>query len=93
MNVLKYANKLVQIVLSHYWRECESLNWTFDPKWFQNRRQMISEKFQRENIVGREKLVLIKCIMSFHVMCNDRTVLILILLVILFITCNPCNCI
>ncbi|XP_045794901.1 F-box/FBD/LRR-repeat protein At1g13570-like [Trifolium pratense] len=59
MNVLKYAHKLEEIVLSPYWRVHDSFNWKFDPIWFQDRRQMISEKLQSENVVGREKLVLI----------------------------------
>jgi hypothetical protein len=59
MNVLRYAHKLERIVLSPYWREHDSLNWNFDPMWFQNRRQRISEKLKHENVVGREKLVLV----------------------------------
>ncbi|XP_045794106.1 putative F-box protein At1g49610 [Trifolium pratense] len=59
MNVLRYAHKLERIVLSPYWRECDSWDWKSDPVWFQNGRQRISEKLLNENVVGREKLVLI----------------------------------
>jgi hypothetical protein len=59
MNVLRCAHKLERIVLSPYWREHDSLDWNSDPVWFQNGRQRISEKLQSENVVGREKLVLI----------------------------------
>ncbi|CAI8615680.1 unnamed protein product [Vicia faba] len=60
MNVIKYANKLERIVLSPYWRDTvESLDWSSDLAWFQNGRQRITEKFQTEELVGREKLVLI----------------------------------
>lgn len=34
MNALKYPHKLEIIVVS--WRECESLNWVFDLKWFES---------------------------------------------------------
>ncbi|KAI5423852.1 hypothetical protein KIW84_030176 [Lathyrus oleraceus] len=61
MNVMKYANKLERIVLTPYWRDDidESLDWNFNPAWFQNGRQRIAEKLQNEEVVGREKLVLI----------------------------------
>jgi hypothetical protein len=59
MNVLKYAPKLKQIVLSPYWREDGSSDWNSNPVWFQSGREKISEKFQGEEIVGREKLVLL----------------------------------
>ncbi|KAI5423854.1 hypothetical protein KIW84_030177, partial [Lathyrus oleraceus] len=61
MNVMKYANKLERIVLSPYWRDDidESLDWNSNPAWFQNGRQRIAEKLQNEEVVGREKLVLI----------------------------------
>ncbi|XP_058742587.1 F-box/FBD/LRR-repeat protein At3g14710-like [Vicia villosa] len=60
MNIMKYANKLERIVLSPYWRDIvESLEWSSNIAWFQNGRQRISEKFQSEEVVGREKLVLI----------------------------------
>ncbi|CAI8615671.1 unnamed protein product [Vicia faba] len=60
MNVIKYANKLERIVLSPYWRDTvESFDWSSDLAWFQNGRQRITEKFQTEELVGREKLVLI----------------------------------
>ncbi|CAL5195006.1 unnamed protein product [Lathyrus oleraceus] len=61
MNVMKYANKLERIVLSPYWRDDmdEFLNWTSNPAWFQNGRQRIAETLQNEEVVGREKLVLI----------------------------------
>jgi hypothetical protein len=59
MNVLKYAPKLEQIVLSPYWREDDSSDWNSNPVWFQSGREKISEKLQDEEIVGREKLVLL----------------------------------
>ena len=61
MNVMIYANKLERIVLSPYWRDDmdEFLNWTSNPAWFQNGRQRIAETLQNEEVVGREKLVLI----------------------------------
>ncbi|CAI8615724.1 unnamed protein product [Vicia faba] len=59
MNVIKYANKLEQIVLSPYWKDHESLDWSSELVWFQSGRQKISEKFQSEDVVGREKLLLI----------------------------------
>ncbi|WJX85633.1 hypothetical protein P8452_68055 [Trifolium repens] len=59
MNVLKYAPKLEQIVLSPYWREDDSSDWNSNPVWFQSGRVKVSEKLQDEEIVGREKLVLL----------------------------------
>ncbi|XP_004494972.1 putative F-box/LRR-repeat protein At3g44810 [Cicer arietinum] len=59
MNVLKSAHKLERIVLSPYWREDEELDWNSNPDWFQRGRDRIIEKFQGEEVVGREKLVLI----------------------------------
>jgi hypothetical protein len=63
MNVLKYAKKLKQIVLSPYWREYDYLReddyWNSNPVWFQSGREKISNILQGEEIVGREKLVLL----------------------------------
>ncbi|XP_045794112.1 uncharacterized protein LOC123888986 [Trifolium pratense] len=59
MNVLKYAQKLEQIVLSPYWREDDSSDWNSNPVWCQSGRKKISEKIQVEEIVGLEKLVLL----------------------------------
>ncbi|KAK2364616.1 hypothetical protein QL285_089465 [Trifolium repens] len=53
MNVLKYTNKLEQIVVSPYWR------YGSNPVWFQGGRERMIEKLQGENVVGKEKLVFI----------------------------------
>ncbi|PNX98508.1 F-box/LRR-repeat protein, partial [Trifolium pratense] len=59
MNVLKYAHKLEHIVVSPYWRDDDSSDWNSNPVWFQSGRKRMSEKLQIEEVVGREKLVLI----------------------------------
>ncbi|XP_045794932.1 F-box/LRR-repeat protein At3g58900-like [Trifolium pratense] len=59
MNILKYAHKLEQIVVSPYFREDDSSNWMFDPLWFQSGRERMIEKLQGEEVVGREKLMFI----------------------------------
>jgi hypothetical protein len=59
MNVLKHAHKLKQIVVSPYWREGGSSKLKFDPVWFQSGRERMSKKLQGDEVVGREKLVLI----------------------------------
>jgi hypothetical protein len=60
MNVLKYAHKLEQIVvISPYYREDDPLDWNYDDLWFQSGRERMIEKLQGEEVVGREKLVLV----------------------------------
>ncbi|PNY00482.1 F-box/LRR-repeat protein [Trifolium pratense] len=59
MNVLKYAHKLEQIVVSPYWKSSYSLDWKSNPVWFQSGRERMIEKLQGEEVVGREKLVFI----------------------------------
>jgi len=58
MNVLKCAHMLEQIVVSPYWRENDSQKWKSDPVWFQNGHERMIEKLQGEEVLGREKLVL-----------------------------------
>jgi hypothetical protein len=53
MNVLKYTNKLEQIVVSPYWR------YGSNPVWFQSGRERMIEKLQGKEVVGKEKLVFI----------------------------------
>ncbi|WJX85596.1 hypothetical protein P8452_68033 [Trifolium repens] len=57
INVLKYAHKLEQIIVSPYWREGEPSDSNHDPEWFQSGRKRMSEKLQEA--IGREKLVLV----------------------------------
>ena len=59
MNVLKYAHKFEQIVVSPYWREDDSSNWKSDPEWFESGCKRMREKLQGQEVVGREKLVFI----------------------------------
>ncbi|XP_045794900.1 putative F-box/LRR-repeat protein At3g59170 [Trifolium pratense] len=59
MNVLKYARSLNQIVVSPYWREGDSLNWKCNPMWFESGRERMREKLKGNEVVGREKLMLI----------------------------------
>ncbi|KAK2365282.1 hypothetical protein QL285_090051 [Trifolium repens] len=56
MNVLKYAHKLEQIVVSPYWREHDLLDWKSNPVWFQSGRERMIEKLRGE-LVETEKLV------------------------------------
>ncbi|XP_045794120.1 uncharacterized protein LOC123888993 [Trifolium pratense] len=58
MNVLNYAHKLEQIVVSPYWRESDTLDWKSNPVWFQSGRKKMSELLLDEKMIGREKLVL-----------------------------------
>ncbi|CAI8615638.1 unnamed protein product [Vicia faba] len=59
INILKYVPKLEQMVLSPCWKEHGTLDWISDPVCFQSARQRISEKLQREQVVAREKIVLV----------------------------------
>jgi len=59
MNVLKYAHKLEQIVVSPYWRDQrDPLNLKSNSVWFQSGRKNMIEKLQSKEIAGGEKLVL-----------------------------------
>ncbi|KAK7261812.1 hypothetical protein RIF29_28133 [Crotalaria pallida] len=59
MNVLKYAHKLEQIVMSPYWRQNPIVpDWTYNQQaWFQSGREMVREKLQNEIAKGRVKLI------------------------------------
>ncbi|KAI5423928.1 hypothetical protein KIW84_030231 [Lathyrus oleraceus] len=59
INILKYVPKLEQMVLNPGWKEHGTLDWVSDTVSFQSARQRISEKLQGENVVGREKIVLV----------------------------------
>ncbi|KAK7266619.1 hypothetical protein RIF29_19268 [Crotalaria pallida] len=59
LNVLKYAHKLEQIVMSPYWRMGSSSAWESDPVWLESGREHIREMLQGETGLGRAKLVLI----------------------------------
>ena len=59
IDVLKYVQKLEQIVLTPCWKEDDSLDWISDPVRFQSARERISEKLQSEEVVERQKLVLL----------------------------------
>ncbi|PNX99738.1 F-box/LRR-repeat protein [Trifolium pratense] len=56
MNVLKYAHKLEQIVVSPYWKGVDSLDWESNPEWFESGRERMIEKLRCEE-VEKEKLV------------------------------------
>ncbi|GAU13592.1 hypothetical protein TSUD_346960 [Trifolium subterraneum] len=58
MNILKYVHKLEQIVVSPYWRDVGSLDWTSNPEWFQHGRERMIKKL-RDEVIEREKLVLL----------------------------------
>ncbi|KAK7261949.1 hypothetical protein RIF29_28274 [Crotalaria pallida] len=62
MNVLKYAHRLEQIVMSPYWRrdrDCVVPDWTYDQAWFQSGREMVREKLHDEVAKRKAKLILI----------------------------------
>ncbi|CAK8542429.1 unnamed protein product [Lathyrus sativus] len=60
INVLKYVEKLEQIVLTPCWKEDDSMEeWISDPVCFQSARERISEKLQGEQVLRPEKLVLL----------------------------------